>query len=250
MRGYILVLMLGLLPPAAMAADEVVVSPLKSAGEIAHYPRLVKFPDPQVRDRVNRIFAQYDQKQSDDRRDCLKQLRDQHMQKDKDSFNTSIEVTYISRRFLSLSVNSSYYCGGAYPENGAASPITVDLTHGTEVDWKKTFKPGFLSVADAKTGDIQLGKLAGLYRARYAKIRKDKDDQECRDTIGSEEFLDVSLWLDRAQGGLIVEPQLAHVIQACVEDVALNGNALAPYIADSNLLADLRDMAASSPAKH
>jgi hypothetical protein len=63
-------------------------------------------------------------------------------------------------------------------------------------------------------------------------------------------LLDVSLWLDRSQDGLIVEPQLAHVIQACVEDVALNGNALAPYIADPNLLADLRDMAASSSAKH
>ena len=83
-----------------------------------------------------------------------------------------------------------------------------------------------------------------------ARWRKDKDDQECRDTIGSEEFLDVSLWLDRAQGGLIVEPQLAHVIQACAEDVTLGGNELAPYIADPNLLADLHDLAASRHAKN
>ncbi|HMH64840.1 MAG TPA: hypothetical protein VK515_04600, partial [Rhizomicrobium sp.] len=207
MRGYILVLMLGLLPPAAMAVDEVVVLPQKSAGEIAHYPRLVKFPDPQARDRVNEIFAHYDHKQSDDRRDCLQQLREQHLQKDKDSFYTSIEVTYVSRRFLSLSVNGNYYCGGPYPVNGATAPVTVDLTQGAEVDWKKMFKPGFLSGADAKTGETRLGKLAGLYRTRYAKIRKDKDDQECRDAIGSEGFLDVNLRLDRAQGGLVIEPQ-------------------------------------------
>jgi hypothetical protein len=250
MRGYILVLMLGLLPPAAMAADEVVVSPQKSAGEIAHYPRLVKFPDPQVRDRVNKIFAQYDRKQSDDRRDCLRQLQEQHMQQDKDSFYNSMEVTYVSRRFLSLSVNSSYYCGGPYPVNGAAAPVTMDLTHGAEVDWKKAFKPGFLSVADAKTGEIQLGKLAGIYRARYAKIRDGKDDQECRDAMGREEFLDVSLQLDRAQDGLVIEPQLAHVVQACDEDVVFSGNALAPYIADPNLEADLQDLGASSRAKH
>jgi hypothetical protein len=248
MRGCILVLMLGLLPAAA--ADEVVVLPQESAGEIAPYPRLVKFPDSQVRDRVNKIFAQYDHKQSDDRRDCLKQLREQHLQKDKDSFYTSIEVTYISRHFLSLSVNGSYYCGGAYPVNGATTPVTMDLTHGVELDWKKTFRPGFLSVADAKTGDIRLGKLAGLYRTRYAKIRTDKDDQECRDAIGSDQFLDVSLRLDRAQGGLVIEPQLAHVVQACDEDVVFSGKDLAPYIADPNLLADLQDLGANSRAKH
>jgi hypothetical protein len=241
MRGFIGMLMLGFLPASAMAADEVVVAPLKSAGEIARYPRLVKFPDPQVRDRVNAIFAQYDRKQGDDRRDCLQQLRDQHMQKDKDSFNTSIEATYISRRFLSLSVTSSYYCGGPYPTDGAASPITIDLTHGTEVDWKKLFKPGFLSASDA-AGETKLGKLAVLYRARYVKIRNDKDDQECRDAIGSEEFLDVSLWFDQTKQGLIVEPQLPHVIAACAEDVSFSGNELAPYIADPNLLADLRDV--------
>ena len=250
MRGYILVLMLGLLPPAAMAADEVVVSPLKSAGEIAYYPKLTSFPDPQIRDRVNKILAGYGLKQSQDRRDCFKQLREQHLQKDKDSFYTAIEVTYISRRFLSLSVNGSYYCGGAYPVNDAASPITMDLTHGVEVDWKKSFKPGFLSVANAKTGETRLGKLAGLYRARYAKIRTGKDDQECRDEMGSEEFLDVSLWLDRAQGGLVIEPQLAHVVQACEELVVFSGNELAPYIADPNLLADLRELAAAKRAKN
>jgi hypothetical protein len=74
MRGYILMLMLGLLAPAAMAADEVVVSPLKSAGEIAYYPKLTSFPDPQIRDRVNKILAGYGLKQSQDRRDCFKQL--------------------------------------------------------------------------------------------------------------------------------------------------------------------------------
>jgi hypothetical protein len=250
MRGYILVLMLGLLAPAAMAADEVVVSPLKSAGEIAYYPKLTSFPDPQIRDRVNKILAGYGLKQSQDRRDCFKQLQEQHMQKDKDSFYTAIEVTYISRRFLSLSVDGSYYCGGAYPVNGAASPITMDLTHGVEVDWKKPFKPGFLSVADPKTGKTTVGKLAGLYRARYAKIRTDKDDQECRDAIGSEEFLDVTLRLDRAQGGLVIDPQLAHVVQACDEDIVFSEAELAPYIADPNLLADLRDLGASSRAKH
>src|ERR1700722_3154133 len=115
MRGFVLVLMLGLLAPAAMAADEVVVSPLKSAGEIAYYPKLTSFPDPQIRDRVNKILAGDGFKQTQDRRDCFKQLQERHMQKDKDSFYTSIEVTYVSRRFLSLSVTSSYYCGGAYP---------------------------------------------------------------------------------------------------------------------------------------
>jgi hypothetical protein len=67
--------------------------------------------------------------------------------------------------------------------------------------------------------------------------------------MGSEELLDVSLWLDRAQGGLVIEPQLAHVVQACEEDIVFSGAELAPYIADPNLLADLRDLAASSRAK-
>lgn len=240
MRGIVWVLALGLLPATAIAADDVVVAPLKSAGETAYYPKLTSFPDPQIRERVNKILAGYGLQQSRDRHDCFQQLHDQHIQKDKDSFYTSIEVTYVSRRFLSISVNQNQDCGGPYPASGA-SPVTIDLTHGTEVDWKKTFKPGFLSTSDT-SGQIQLGKLVALYRAHYAKIRKDKDDQECRDTIGSEEFLDTVIWLDRKQGGLLVDPQLPHVVQACDEDILFSADELAPYVADPNLLAELRDL--------
>ena len=238
MRKFLLGLLL-LIPVAASAADEVTVAPRKSAGEIAYYPKLVNFPDPQVRDRVNKLLAGYGLQQSQDRKDCYKQLQDQGQQKDKDSFYTSIEVTHVSRRFLSINVNQNTDCGGAHPSSGA-SPVTLDLTHGTEVDWKTMFKPGFLSATDPKTFDTRQGKLAALYRAHYAKIRK--GDKDCLDAIHDENFLDVVLWLDK--NGLTANPQLPHVTQACDEDVAFSPAELAPYIADPNLLAELQAMPA------
>jgi len=248
MRGYsIVVLMLALLASAADAADEITVSPQKSAGEIVHYPRLTHFPDAQIQKRVNDLLAAHDKEESENHASCQENLRENHQKMEKDSYFTSIDVAYLSRRFLSLQVNSAWDCAGAHP-GSSQQPVTIDLTTGKEVDWKSVFRPGFLTLTDSKTFQSHPGKLAALYRAHYAKLPK--VDRDCLDAIHDDEFLDVVLWLDRGRRGLLANPQLPHVVLACNEDIAFSADEVATYIAAPNLLAELREMSTGTRGKN
>jgi hypothetical protein len=230
-----------LAPFAAIAAPEgVKVTPTGTEGEHVNFPRLTQFPDPAVQARVNAILAE---KQAEDRagqRDCLKQVHDQHEDMRSYAWSTRLQVTHVSRHFLRLSVSGNYDCAGAHPSDGGGMPINIDLSSGTEVDWNKAFKPGFLTTTDPKTFAAHRGKIAALYFARYAKIRgQDKDDKECLDAMHDQDFLGVALRLDEKEKGLVATPDLPFVIQACGEDITFHAGELAPYIADPNLLADL-----------
>lgn len=247
-RGYgIVILVLALSASAADAADEIAVSPQKSAGEIVHYPRLTHFPDTQIQKRVNDLLAAHDKEESENHASCQENLRENHQKMEKDSYFTSIDVAYLSRRFLSLQVNSAWDCAGAHP-GSSQQPVTIDLTTGKEVDWKSAFRPGFLTLTDPKTFQSRPGKLAALYRAHYAKLPK--VDRDCLDAIHDDEFLDAVLWLDRRQHGLLANPQLPHVVQACNEDIAFSAEEVAPYVTDPNLLAELREMGTGRRAKN
>ncbi len=229
------VLMLGMLATAANAADEVVVSPMKSAGEIVHYPRLVRFPDTQIQNRVNGLLAARDKEESGNYADCQTNLRENHQKMDKDSYFTEIKVTHASRRFLSITITGEYFCGGAHPDHGSREPLTIDLSQGTEVDWDKEFKPGFLG---------ENGRLATIYRKRYPALRGNdpKDDcvQDVRENPPSSFYLSVA----GQKSGLVIEPEEPYAAQACVETLVLKADELAAYVRDANLLAELREMAA------
>ncbi len=78
-RGYgIVILVLALSASAADAADEIAVSPQKSAGEKVHYPRLTHFPDTQIQKRVNDLLAAHDKEESENHASCQENLRENH----------------------------------------------------------------------------------------------------------------------------------------------------------------------------
>ena len=235
MKRYGAALVMLTLASAANAADDVAVSPLKNQGEIVHYPRLTRFPDAQMQGRVNALLAARDKQESESHADCAENLRENHQKMERDSYFTALEVTHISRRFLSIAITGEYYCGGAHPDHGPQEPLTIDLLQGREVDWDKEFKPGFL-------GDG--GRLAAIYRKRYPTLRGNDPKDDCigemRDDPASSFFLNLAA----KEGGLVIEPEEPFAAQACMEPLVLKANELAPYVRDPNLLAELQAMAA------
>jgi hypothetical protein len=232
----LILIMLSGAPIIAQAdALGVAAAPMHAQAALPTYPRLTVFPDAKVRDQINTQLAAQEKTDRDQRRDCLAQLKDANQPVTRDSYGEDIAVTYLTRRFLSISVLSSYDCGGPYPTNGAQSPLTFDLTTGTTVDWTKAFKPGFMPSADHPGGPPSV--LTRLYRARY---RKAKDDADCVSAITDDDpFAEAPiLWLD-SRRGLIFQPDFSHVIAACADEMALSGADLAPYLKDAALLADL-----------
>jgi len=220
---------------AAPATPTVAAAPMHTVGARAVYPRLTKFPDAKIMAHVNVLLAAQEKTDRAAYADCLAQLKEQHQKPDKDTYWADISVSYLSARYLSVNVNSSYDCATAYPNAGVETPMTFDLATGRAIDWNTMFKPGFLP---SDSSDAPLSALTKLYRARYST---EKDDADCRSAImGDEPFSSPPIvWLDSGKG-LVAQPDFPHVMAACANPVSLSAADLAPYLKDAKLLADLK----------
>jgi hypothetical protein len=227
---------------AAAAAPTVTAAPMHSSGQTPVYPRLTNFPDAKVMAKVNALLAAQEKTDRSARADCLSQLKDAGGKPDADSYSTQITVSYLSRRYLSVNVVTSYDCGGPYPTNGAEMPMTFDLVTGSAIDWSKIFKPGFLPPDNADE-TAPPSALTKLYRARY---RNGPDDADCRSAIADQDpFAEAPAIRLDSKRGLIVEPDFPHAIAACADQLALSAADLAPYLKGSTLKSDL--IAAEKP---
>jgi hypothetical protein len=218
-------------------------APMHSEGGKPVYPRLTAFPNPAIMAKVNAALAKQEAEDRDTRSECIKTVEEAKDKPDADTYHTDISVTYLSPRYLSVNVVSSYYCDGPYPTAGAEAPLTFDLTTGDPVDWKTIFKSGFLPPDDGEDSAHPSG-LAKIYKARYRK--KDTADDDCRGVIDDPSLsLSPILWLS-AKAGLVVEPDFPHVTAACADELDLSAADLAPYVKDATFLADVRTTVRSS----
>jgi hypothetical protein len=156
------------------------------------------------------------------------------MKPDAESYLVAIDVTYVSARYISVQIRRSSYCGGAYPNNGVADPLTIDLSTGAAVDWKAIFKPGFLPTDNNTVPSA----LADMYRARYAKSGG-AADPDCKSAVAEGDLSEFHIRLD-ARKGLMVEPDFPHAIQACGDEFAFTPPQIARYVADQHFLDDLK----------
>ena len=223
--------------PGWAAAPAIAAAPMHTVGAKAVYPRLTGFPDAKIMTRVNALLAAQEKTDRTAYADCLEQIKEQHQKPDKDTYSADIAVSYLSSRYLSVNVNSSYDCAGAYPNAGVETPMTFNLATGQLIDWNAMFKPGFLP-SDSAADQASFSVLTKLYRARYSR---DKADADCRGVIVSDEPFSSPpiVWLDAAKG-LVVQPDFPHVTAACANPLSLSAADLAPYLKDAKLLADLK----------
>jgi hypothetical protein len=227
---------------ASGAETDVRVAPMHSTGSQARYPRLVAYPDAAIHKRVNDILAERETERRQSKLACQNTYRDTHQKAGKQEFSVAIAVTYVSKRYLSMDVRQSEYCGGADHEVDVPDPLTIDLAKGAALDWRTVFKPGVLPDAQANA-NIE-PRLLAMYRAHYGAEKK---PPTCPGYLKSGTQL--KLWLD-AKKGLVASPNLAAAAQACVADIAFTPDELAPVIADRNLLADLKArVAPAAPPK-
>jgi hypothetical protein len=230
--------------PAPTPAAGVAASPMHTEGGKPVYPRLIAFSNPAIMATVNAALAKQEADDRDTRSDCIKSVLEAKQKPGASTYETDISVSYISPRYLSVNVVSSYDCAGAYPTNGAQTPLTFDLTTGEPVDWKTLFKPGFLPSDDGDDAAHPSG-LAKIYKARYRKA--DSGDDDCRGVIDDPSWsFSPILWLS-AKAGLLVQPDFPHVVAACADDLNLSAADLAPYVKSTAFLADLK--ATVRPAK-
>ena len=150
------------------------------------------------------------------------------------SWERGVRTAMHGPRFLSFEINDGTYCGGAHPNTGTTA-IVYDLVTGTPVDWTTLLPPALTGkVALATQADetrmvtLSSKRLHALYLKAYrpetGKTKANADDKACRDAVTetvSGEPPAMTVWPDAEAGGLAVQFDLAHVVQACADTVVI-----------------------------
>ncbi len=142
----------------------------------------------------------------------------------------TVDVSMRGPGFVSYVVTDDAYCGGPHPDD-ATMAIVYDLHTGAPVDWTRLLPPaltGQLSLASGmdgtKTVTLASARLYGLFLAAYDRVHAQANDAECRNVVrqaGSGGPPGLSAWLDGKQGGLTLQLDVAHAVQACGDPVLI-----------------------------
>jgi hypothetical protein len=138
----------------------------------------------------------------------------------------SIDVPMRGPGYISFVITDSTYCGGAHP-NSSTMSIVYDLRTGNPVDWTQLLPAsltGTLALQEGADGTrmvtLTSQRLFDLYRAGYATAKA--GDPDCQQVIEDRSGPPAMMaWLDARTGGLAIEFDLEHVVQACEEPVVV-----------------------------
>lgn len=174
-----------------------------------------------ARARVNRILNQRLWRSTVDALQCRSMPNG--------DFDQSVTPHLLDRRFLSVSVSSSYYCGGAHPDSND-SPLTVDVRSGRELALEDVLwlgkgepprsagygdfdSPGYKRLNAYRESMLvpwTIKTLTGLHPDEMAKPTDEREDCDYTDP----NVWGTSIWYLTPKG-LYLGPYFARVARAC-----------------------------------
>ncbi len=145
-----------------------------------------------------------------------------------------VEPTMRGPRYLSYVIRDMSFCGGPYPPAGTMS-IVYDLQTGTPVDWTRLLPPsmtGKVALAAGMDGTrmvtLTSPRLYSLYLSGYDRASRmpgsdiaAEDLAGCKEAVQGEANPAMMVWLDAKSGGLAVQFDLIHALQACAVPVVI-----------------------------
>jgi len=206
-----LALALGLIAPSAHALTLTQPPPLAKA--IPALPRIAAPATPAIA-RINTALAKEDASWRAFIKDCRSQAgADFDMER-------SNQVAMAGPGYFAVTIGYSYDCGGAHPDGGAIA-LVYDLNTGAPVNWARLLPKSLVdavstdSAGDGTTIGLIASKTLQKIYAREALAAGDADFKaNCADTVG-QDGLTFQVWPDAKAGGLMLQPDLPHVVLAC-----------------------------------
>ena len=145
-----------------------------------------------------------------------------------------VEPTMKGPGYLSFVIKDTSFCGGPYPSIGTMA-IVYDLRTGTPVDWARLLPPSLtgqvkLAVGIDGTRLVTLAspRLHSLYLSGYDRaIQMAGNDIPVEDLAGCKEAVQetnnppMMVWLDAKLGGIAIQFDLPHAVQACAVPVVI-----------------------------
>ena len=211
----------------AGAQTPVVATPLRSKTPRFRLPRVSGMSDKGIERRVNALLAQKQSEYVKELRDCRRPDLPGPSGDD-----AKMRVAYLSDNLLSLDVRVTVVMCAPYPQIDMAKPFTIDLRSGAEVVLNDFFQSDFLYSVVPK-----------LYLSRYQTVGMNHTaNDECLNELRKEKPLYI-WWLDRKRGGLVVEPDVPHVMQACADEEVISWAELATYLRNEKIAGEFRKLA-------
>ena len=162
-------------------------------------------------------------------------------------FSYTPKVALYSKRILSISARTEYYCGGAHPDSSAEN-LNLDLSTGKVLEIEDVYR--FTPIPEGLKIDPENSSEAyGTYlEARGAAVKKlilaqfgtftkalGKDvDKECASAYDDETFSYFSWYLTGK--GIVIQSAFPHVAAACDNDFELPYETLTQYLAPNSAL--------------
>jgi hypothetical protein len=143
----------------------------------------------------------------------------------------SVEVPMRGPSYISFVITDNAFCGGAHPST-ATMAIVYDLRTGLPVDWTHLLPPsltGKVTLTEGMDGTkmvtLASKRLYSLYIAGYDSGSGAAEDRaSCKEAVqntGSDGPPAMMAWLDARLGGLAVQFDLPHVVQACAVPIVI-----------------------------
>ncbi|HXV00062.1 MAG TPA: hypothetical protein VG166_06165 [Caulobacteraceae bacterium] len=207
----------------ASAAPLALARATSISSHIAAFPRITA-PRDEVSARINAALAPLDLAALRVAAECLGEAR--RAGAAGGDWGRTVVVTMKGPRLLSFLVTDSYFCGGAHPDV-EAWPLVFDLSTGQPVDWTRFLPRALLGKATTDIDPDTAGRISlaspglhTLYMAGYGAQAR-VVDPECRDVMADSDAAVASIWPDAANGGLMVDFDVPHVVAACAVPVVI-----------------------------
>ncbi len=145
-----------------------------------------------------------------------------------------VEPTMKGPGYLSFVITDTSFCGGPYPSIGTMS-IVYDLRTGTPVDWAQLLPPlltGQIALT-VETDGTRMATLASprlhsLYLSGYDRALQmggndipAEDLANCKEAVQETDDPPMMVWLDAKSGGIAIQFDLPHAVQACTVPVVI-----------------------------
>jgi hypothetical protein len=145
------------------------------------------------------------------------------------------KVAYAADSILSVFIRFGGFCGGAHPINGVNLSMTFDLRMGKGVPFRELFADydgNALAIVRALYPE-QTARAAQLARRGDPALT---DEDECIVVYAAAGLARGYFAYTFSRAGLVVEPDFAHVVGACREEVVVPYDRLRPFAAPGGIL--------------
>jgi hypothetical protein len=190
-------------------------------------PFIISYKNSEAMERVNTYLLDMSTRMSCD----SSSGRDDDELREYYSYNATSSVTYAKHDIYSISIHSSYFCGGAHPNNDVNESITFDMKTGEPV----SFEQLFTKYEEDKEKIVSL-----IFASQIQKAEESVDEESCDSMFTLDRLTDSEYSYTLGDKGITIEPNWPHVIEACEEAITVPISELSSFIDPSSIVSRYR----------